>query len=91
MYNLYEAEGKTRHGAGLVIPAHDYILRCSHTFNLLDARRRHRRHRAYARMRMEFTSPACATCWFVALFGEHIVPFSYAKAHSGRSAAACAP
>jgi glycyl-tRNA synthetase len=38
MYNLFEAEAKSCLTAGLVIPAHDYILRCSHTFNLLDAR-----------------------------------------------------
>ncbi|HSN78399.1 MAG TPA: glycine--tRNA ligase subunit alpha, partial [Anaerolineae bacterium] len=38
MYNLYEAEGKSAIAADLVIPAHDYILRCSQTFNLLDAR-----------------------------------------------------
>lgn len=24
--------------AGLVLPAYDYVLKCSHTFNLLDAR-----------------------------------------------------
>ena len=38
MYNLYEAEARSCLDAGLVIPAHDYVLRCSHTFNLLDAR-----------------------------------------------------
>ncbi len=38
MYNLYEAEAKSAIAAGLVIPAHDYVLRCSQTFNLLDAR-----------------------------------------------------
>jgi len=38
MYDLYEAEARDCLAAGLVIPAHDYILRCSHTFNLLDAR-----------------------------------------------------
>jgi glycyl-tRNA synthetase len=38
MYNLYEAEARSCLEAGLVIPAHDYVLRCSHTFNLLDAR-----------------------------------------------------
>jgi glycyl-tRNA synthetase len=38
MYSLFEAEAKSCLAAGLVIPAHDYILRCSHTFNLLDAR-----------------------------------------------------
>ncbi|MCP4535939.1 MAG: glycine--tRNA ligase subunit beta [Chloroflexi bacterium] len=38
MYNLYEAEAHSCLDAGLVTPAHDYILRCSHTFNLLDTR-----------------------------------------------------
>ena len=38
MFNLYEAEAKVCLANGLVIPAHDYVLRCSHTFNLLDSR-----------------------------------------------------
>jgi glycyl-tRNA synthetase len=38
MYNLYEAEAKTCMERGLVIPAYDYVLRCSHTFNVLDSR-----------------------------------------------------
>ncbi len=38
MYDLFEGEARRCLEAGLVIPAHDYILRCSHTFNLLDAR-----------------------------------------------------
>ena len=38
MYDLFEAEAKALIAAGLVIPAHDYVLRCSHTFNLLDSR-----------------------------------------------------
>jgi glycyl-tRNA synthetase len=38
MYNLYEAEAQGCLAAGLLVPAYDYILRCSHTFNLLDAR-----------------------------------------------------
>jgi len=38
MYNLFEQEAKACLSSGLVIPAHDYVLRCSHTFNLLDAR-----------------------------------------------------
>jgi glycyl-tRNA synthetase len=38
MYNLYEAEAKACMERGLVIPAYDYVLRCSHTFNLLDSR-----------------------------------------------------
>ncbi len=38
MYDLFEAEAKNAMAHRLVIPAHDYVLRCSHTFNLLDAR-----------------------------------------------------
>ena len=38
MYDLFEAEAKSTLAAGLVIPAHDYVLKCSHTFNVLDAR-----------------------------------------------------
>ena len=38
MYRLFEEEAKAAIAAGLVIPAHDYVLRCSHTFNVLDAR-----------------------------------------------------
>ncbi|MDY6878304.1 MAG: glycine--tRNA ligase subunit beta [Chloroflexota bacterium] len=38
MYDLYEAEAQSCLAVGLTTPAHDYILRCSHTFNLLDAR-----------------------------------------------------
>ena len=38
MFQLYEAEARNALAQGLVIPAHDYILKCSHTFNILDAR-----------------------------------------------------
>jgi len=38
LYDLFEAEAKNAVQAGLVIPAHDYVLKCSHTFNVLDAR-----------------------------------------------------
>ncbi len=38
MYELYEAEAKNALAHGLIIPAYDYILKCSHTFNLLDSR-----------------------------------------------------
>lgn len=37
-FNEYEAEAKRALEAGLVHPAYDYILKSSHTFNLLDAR-----------------------------------------------------
>ncbi len=38
MYDLCEAEAQHCLAAGLVVPAHDYVLRCSHAFNVLDAR-----------------------------------------------------
>ncbi len=38
MYDLFEAEAKAALQAGLVMPAHDYVLKCSHAFNVLDAR-----------------------------------------------------
>lgn len=38
MFELYKAEAQACIGRGLVAPAHDYVLRQSHTFNLLDAR-----------------------------------------------------
>ncbi len=37
-FNMYEAEAKKILAADLVLPAYDYCLKCSHTFNLLDAR-----------------------------------------------------
>ncbi len=38
MYAAYEAEAEAALEHGLVLPAHDYVLKCSHTFNLLDTR-----------------------------------------------------
>ncbi len=38
LYKLYEAEAESALNNGLVLPAHDYILKCSHTFNILDTR-----------------------------------------------------
>ncbi|MFD1455752.1 glycine--tRNA ligase subunit alpha [Levilactobacillus lanxiensis] len=37
-FDEYEDEAKKQIANGLVHPAYDYILKCSHTFNLLDAR-----------------------------------------------------
>ena len=34
----HEAEAALTHEPPLVLPAHDYVLKCSHTFNILDAR-----------------------------------------------------
>ncbi len=38
MYELYAAECNACLEQGLVLPAHDYVLKCSHTFNIMDAR-----------------------------------------------------
>lgn len=38
LFNTYENEAKRAMEQNLVYPAYDYILKCSHTFNLLDAR-----------------------------------------------------
>ena len=38
LFDKFEAECKRLVGAGLVLPAYDYCMKCSHAFNLLDAR-----------------------------------------------------
>lgn len=38
LFNQYESESQRVIEAGLVLPAYEYCLKCSHTFNLLDAR-----------------------------------------------------
>jgi len=38
LYEIYKAEAEACIARGLTIPAHDFVLRQSHTFNLLDAR-----------------------------------------------------
>ena len=38
MFAKYEAEAKKQINQGLVLPTYEYCLKCSHTFNLLDAR-----------------------------------------------------
>jgi glycyl-tRNA synthetase alpha chain len=37
-FEAYEGECKRLNRAGLVLPAYEFCLKCSHTFNLLDAR-----------------------------------------------------
>jgi glycyl-tRNA synthetase alpha chain len=39
LFNMYEAEADSLLAQGSVLPAYDYCLKCSHTFNLLEARR----------------------------------------------------
>jgi len=38
LFELYEKEAQRMLEQNLVIPAYDYVLKCSHAFNLLDAR-----------------------------------------------------
>lgn len=38
-FSIYEREALKLVEAGLILPAYDYCLKCSHTFNLLDARK----------------------------------------------------
>jgi glycyl-tRNA synthetase alpha chain len=38
LFNLYEAESLRMNDRGLVLPGYDFCLKCSHVFNLLDAR-----------------------------------------------------
>jgi len=38
MFNMFEKEAMRIIEKGYVLPAYDYVLKCSHTFNLLDAR-----------------------------------------------------
>lgn len=38
LFNMYEKEGNRLLEKGLLTPGYQYLLKCSHTFNLLDAR-----------------------------------------------------
>ena len=38
MYDLFSAEAEACLAQGLIVPAHDYVLKCSHCFNILDTR-----------------------------------------------------
>ncbi len=38
LFQMYEKESKRLLEKGLVLPAYDFVMKCSHTFNLLDAR-----------------------------------------------------
>ena len=38
LYELYKSEAESALNVGLVLPAYDYALKCSHTFNVLDTR-----------------------------------------------------
>ncbi|GAA2100799.1 glycine--tRNA ligase [Actinomadura alba] len=54
LFEAYEAEARRLIAARLPVPAHSYVLKCSHAFNVLDARGAvgtTERARAFARMR----------------------------------------
>jgi glycyl-tRNA synthetase alpha chain len=38
LFDLYQQEAEQLMDRGLVLPSYDFVLKCSHTFNLLDAR-----------------------------------------------------
>ncbi len=38
LFDMYEQEALRVIARGFILPAYDYVLKCSHTFNLLDAR-----------------------------------------------------
>lgn len=38
LFDKYEAEAQRLFSLGLALPGYDFVLKCSHTFNLLDAR-----------------------------------------------------
>ena len=38
MYNLFEAEAESCLAQSIILPAYDYVLKCSHAFNVLDVR-----------------------------------------------------
>ncbi|MCC7446239.1 MAG: glycine--tRNA ligase subunit beta [Anaerolineae bacterium] len=38
VYDTYERESQRALAAGLVVPSYDYVLKCSHLFNVLDTR-----------------------------------------------------
>lgn len=38
LFDMYEGEAQKLLAKGLILPAYDYCLKCSHTFNLLEAR-----------------------------------------------------
>jgi glycyl-tRNA synthetase len=64
LFELYDAEAAAMVAKRLPLPAHSYVLKCSHTFNVLDARGAigtSERARTFARMRE--LSHDVATLW----------------------------
>lgn len=64
LFSLYEKEAERLIKKGLIHPAYDFVLRCSHTFNLLEARGAlglQERERFVGRVRK--LAKACAEAW----------------------------
>jgi len=65
LFATYEAEAKRALDQKLVFPAYDYVLKCSHTFNLLDARGAISvTERTGYIMRVRALARACATVYY---------------------------
>lgn len=72
MFELSEAEAKDCLSSGLVFPAYDHTLRCSHLFNVLDARGAisvTERESYIARIRA--LARGCAECYLASLEEAH--------------------
>src|SRR4051812_2037264 len=64
LFAAYEAEARGMIEAGLPVPAHTYVLKCSHAFNVLDARGAvGTTERASAFARMRTLARDVATLW----------------------------
>jgi len=76
MFELSEAEAKDCLSSGLVFPAYDHTLRCSHLFNVLDARGAisvTERESYIARIRA--LARGCAECYLASLEEAHEAAF----------------
>ena len=63
-FNSFERESERLAALGLALPAFDYCMKCSHTFNLLDARRAISvAERAQYIRRVRTLAVACAKTW----------------------------
>jgi len=63
-FSAYERESERLCTLGLVLPAYDYCMKCSHTFNLLDARRAISvAERAQYIRRVRTLAVGCAKAW----------------------------
>ncbi len=84
LFDLYEAEARDALGAELVLPAYDYVLQCSHVFNVLDARGAvgvTERAHFFARMRELSRAVAAAYVAQREAMGHPFIGRAFASAH----------